>query len=45
MTKRTREMLADADLRRRMGVAAARRAERFSWESTGARFEELLDTY
>jgi glycosyltransferase involved in cell wall biosynthesis len=45
MTKRTREMLTDHELRSAMGQAAERRSHAFSWEITGARFAELLDRY
>jgi len=45
MTKRTHEMLADHELRAAMGAAAARHASCFSWDVTGARFEDLLNQY
>lgn len=43
MTKRTRELLTDAELRGYLGGAAARRARAFSWDVTGARFADVLD--
>ena len=38
----TARLLADPALARRLGQAARKRAEGFSWAQTGARFEELL---
>ena len=45
LTKRTRELLTDRELREWMGRAAERRARAFSWDITGARFAELLARY
>ncbi|MCS5480544.1 glycosyltransferase family 4 protein [Corynebacterium sp. YIM 101645] len=42
LTQLTARLIADAPLTRRLGQAARQRAEGFSWEQTGARFEELL---
>lgn len=42
LTELTARLLSDAALTRRLGEAARRRARGFSWEQTGARFEELL---
>lgn len=38
----TRRLIADAPLRRELGEAAREFALKFSWDSTGARFEQLL---
>jgi glycosyltransferase involved in cell wall biosynthesis len=45
LTKRTRELLTDHELRESMGRAAERRAGAFSWDVTGARFAELVARY
>lgn len=42
LTELTARLLADPALARRLGQAARKRAEGFSWAQTGARFEELL---
>lgn len=42
LTVLTTRLLDDAPLTRRLGRAARERAAGFSWELTGARFEELL---
>ncbi|AKK12032.1 glycosyltransferase family 4 protein [Corynebacterium uterequi] len=39
----TRELLADAAQRRRLGENARRHAARYSWETTGRQFAELLE--
>ena len=42
LTQAVRELVEDAALRARLGDAARALAATFSWEATGARFEELL---
>ncbi|WP_276650822.1 glycosyltransferase family 4 protein [Corynebacterium vitaeruminis] len=42
MREKVVALLADAKARQRLGSAAKLRAAEFSWEDTGARFEELL---
>src|SRR5699024_12758174 len=38
----TRRLIRDVELREELGAAAKDFALKFSWDSTGARFEELL---
>ncbi|QGU05691.1 glycosyltransferase family 4 protein [Corynebacterium comes] len=42
LTELTARLLADAEFTHRLGEAARKRAEGFSWAQTGGRFEELL---
>lgn len=42
LTQLTAQLLADTPRTHRLGQTARQRAEGFSWEQTGARFEELL---
>lgn len=42
LTCRTRELLADTEARLAMGKQARERAQNFDWQSSAARFEQLL---